>query len=97
MKTILLVCALVAFAAAVPAQLSVSNAMAARVDAQAWRVDRLTKQYQAISDAADAALNSAKEAGDAANHLLKYHLKGRSSPLLARSCPRCVSSVRQVV
>ena len=51
MKCLMVVCALVAYKTVVADQyLVVSDAMAARVDAQAWRVDRLTKQYQAISD-----------------------------------------------
>ena len=56
MKCLMVVCALVAYKTVVADQyLGVSDAMAARVEAQAWRVDRLTKQYQAISDQADAA------------------------------------------
>ena len=77
MKTVLLVSALVAYATAA-AIVSVDDAMAARVDAQAWQVDRLTKQYQSISDKADAALSSSREAGDVARHLSHLHLRGRT-------------------
>lgn len=90
MKTVLLVCALVAYAtaAAVP-PLSVGDAMAARVDAQAWRVDRLTKQFQSISDTADTSLSAAKASGDEARHLLKYHLKGYDEEWCPEKTSRC--------
>ena len=59
--------------------LSVTDAVAARVDAQAWRVDRLTKQFQAISDLADGARAAAKDGGDTARHLMNQYLKGKSA------------------
>ena len=77
MKTVLLVSALVAYATAA-AIISVDDAMAARVDSQAWQVDRLTKQYQSISDRADASISSSREAGDVARHLSNVHLRGRT-------------------
>ena len=78
MKTI--VCLSLVFAYATAAQhLVVSDAMAARVDAQAWRVDRLTKQFQAISDLADGARAAAKAGGDTARHLMNYYLDGTST------------------
>ena len=74
MNGVLLVCAFVAYTTAVAGQeLGVSDAMAARVDAQAWRADRLTKQYQAISDKADSVRAAAKAGGDLAKHLLSVH------------------------
>ena len=76
MKTI--VCLSVVFAYATAVQhLVVSDAMAARVDTQAWRVDRLTKQFQAISDLADGARAAAKAGGDMARHLMSNYLDGR--------------------
>ena len=51
---VVLVFTLVVYATAVAGQeVGVSDAVAARIDAQAWRVDRLTKQFQTISDLAD--------------------------------------------
>ena len=79
MKCIFVVCALVAYKTVVADQyLGVSDAMAARVDAQAWRVDRLTKQYQAISDQAHAARAAAKTGGDTARHLLHSYMNGKN-------------------
>ena len=73
-------CGLVACASAVGNPvLSVTEAMAARVDSQAWQVDRLTKQFQAISDKADASIAASKDAGDLARHLMNTHLKGIST------------------
>ena len=79
MKCFLLVCAFVAYATPVSAQyLGVSDAMAARVDAQAWRVDRLTKQFQAISDKADATRAAAKSGGDMARHFTIIYMSGEA-------------------
>ena len=61
---------LVAYATA-SQHIAVGDAMAARVDAQAWRADRLTEQFQAISDKADAVNAAAKAAGGTARHLMK--------------------------
>ena len=80
MNTVLFYCGLVACTSAVSAPvLSVTEAMAARVDSQAWQVDRLTKQFQAISDKADASIAASKDAGDLARHLMNTHLKGMST------------------
>ncbi len=68
---------LFAYATAVQ-HIAVSDAMAARVDAQAWRVDRLTKQFQVISDLADGARAAAKAGGDMAGHIMNHYLKGKS-------------------
>ena len=79
MKCVLLVCALVSQATVVADQvLGVSDAMAARVDAQAWRVDRLTKQFQAISDKADVVRAAAKAGGDMARHMMNTHMNGKT-------------------
>ena len=79
MKCFLLVCAFVAYTTPVSAQyLGVSDAMAARVDAQAWRVDRLTKQFQTISDLADAARAADKDGGDTARHFMNIHMSGEA-------------------
>ena len=78
MKTVLCLSVLFAYATAVQ-HLAVSDAIAARVDAQAWRVDRLTKQFQAISDLADGAKAAAKAAGDTARHLMSNYLDGTSA------------------
>ena len=79
MKCVLLVCAFVACTSAVAGQdLGVSDAMAARVDAQAWRVDRLTKQFQTISDLADDARAAAKAGGDTARHLMSTYMSGKA-------------------
>nr|BAU46567.1 L2 linker protein of V1 giant hemoglobin [Lamellibrachia satsuma] len=97
MKTVLLVCALVAYAAAAAIQpLSVSDSMAARVDAQAWRVDRLTKQFQEISDAADSSIAAAKSGGDIARHMLNNHLDDHWCPSKYQRCgnsPQCMSNM----
>ena len=77
MKTVLCLSVLFAYAAAVQ-HLAVSDAMAARVDAQAWRVDRLTKQFQTISDLADGARTAAKAGGEMARHLMNDYLDGTS-------------------
>ena len=78
MKCLMVVCALVAYKTVVADQyLGVSDAMASRVDAQAWRVDRLTKQYQAISDQADAARAAVKTGGDMARHLIHNLMSGK--------------------
>ena len=78
MKCLMVVCVLVAYKTVVAVQyLGVSDAMAARVDAQAWRVDRLTKQYQAISDKAGAARAAVKTGGDMARHLMHNHMSGK--------------------
>ena len=75
-----LVFALVVYSTAVAGQdLGVSDAMAARIDAQAWRVDRLTKQFQAISDRADEARTAAKIEGDRARHLTNHFTLGRTN------------------
>ena len=80
MKCTLFVCAFVAYTTVVAGQdLGVSDAMATRVDAQAWRVDRLTKQFQAISDLADGARTAAKTGGDMARHLMNTYLSGKAS------------------
>ena len=80
MNTVLFFCGLVACTSAVGnTVLSVTDAMAARVDSQAWQVDRLTKQFQAISDKADASIDASKDAGDIARHLMNTHLKGMST------------------
>ena len=77
MKFGVLVCVLVVYTTDVAGQdVDVSDAMAARVDAQAWRVDRLTKQFQAISDKAVAARAAAKAGGDTARHLMNTHMSG---------------------
>ena len=68
---------LFAYATAVQ-HIAVSDAMAARVDAQAWRVDRLTKQFQAISDLADRSRAAAKAGGDTARHIMHHYLDGTS-------------------
>ncbi len=79
MKCVLLVCALVSQATVVADQvLGVSDAMAVRVDAQAWRVDRLTKQFQAISDKADVVRAAAKAGGDMARHMMNTHMNGKT-------------------
>ena len=78
MKCFLLICAFVGYTTAVAGQdQGVSDAMAARVDAQAWRVDRLTKQFQAITDLADGARTAAKAGGDMARYIMRY-LGGKS-------------------
>ena len=78
MKCVLLVCVFVAYTSAVAGQyLGVSDDMAARVDAQAWRVDRLTKQFQTISDLADGARAAAKAGGEIARHLMT-HMNGKA-------------------
>ena len=76
MRSLLFVCAIFASTTATADQ--VSDAMAARVDAQAWRVDRLTKQFQAISDKADDARAASKAGGDMARHLLNAHMSGKT-------------------
>ena len=79
MVIVVLVFTLVVYMTAVAGQhLSVSDAVTARIDAQAWRVDRLTKQFQTIFDLADGARAAAKAGGDTARHLMKYYLKGKS-------------------
>ena len=79
MTNVLFCCALVAYTTVVAGQnLGVSDTMAARVDAQAWRVDRLTKQFQAISDKADDARAAAKAGGDIARHIWNTHMSGTS-------------------
>ena len=70
MEVILCISTLVAYATAAK-HLGVSDAMAARVDAQAWRADILTQQFQAIADKADAASAAAKVAGNTARYLRK--------------------------
>ena len=60
-------------------ELGVTDAVAARIDAQAWRVDRLTKQFQTISDLADGARAAAKDGGDTARHLLNQYMKGKQA------------------
>ena len=77
MKTTLCLSMLFACATAVQ-HLTVSDVMAARIDTQAWRVDRLTKQFQTISDLADGARAAAKAGGDTARHLMNYYLDGTS-------------------
>ena len=79
MKCVLLICAWVGYTTAVAGQdLDVSDSMAARVDAQAWRVDRLTKRFQAISDLADGARAAAKAGGDMARHLMNTYMSGEA-------------------
>ena len=79
MTCVLLVCALVSQATVVAGQdLGVSDAMAARVDAQAGRLDRLTKQFQAISDKADVVWAAAEAGGDMARHLMNTYMSGKS-------------------
>ena len=64
--------------AVVDQYLVVSDAMAARVNSQAWRVDRLTAQFQAISDMADGARADAKIGGDMARHLSNHFMLGKT-------------------
>ena len=79
MVIVVLVFTLVVYTTAVAGQyLSVTDAVAARIDAQAWRVDRLTKQFQVISDLADGARAAAKAGGDMAGHIMNHYLKGKS-------------------
>ena len=79
MDAVLFFCGLVASTSAVGNPvLSVTESMAARVDSQSWQVDRLTKQFQAISDKVDASIAAAKDAGDLARHLMNTHMKGMS-------------------
>ena len=73
MKSILYLSTLFAYSAAVQ-HIAVSDATAARIDAQAWRVDRFTEQFQTISDLADGARAAAKDGGDMARHLVNYYL-----------------------
>ena len=78
---VIIFCSLVACTAAagdVP-PISVTQALATRVDSQAWQVDRLTKQFQAISDKADASIAALKAGGDLARHLTNTQLKGMST------------------
>ena len=77
MAIIVLVLTFVVYTTVVAGQhLGVTDAVAARIDAQAWRVDRLTKQFQTISDLADGARAAAKDGGDTARHLMNQYLKG---------------------
>ena len=79
MTIVVLVFTLAVYTTAVAGQhLSVTDAMAARIDAQAWRVDQLTKQFQTINDLADGARAAAKDGGDTARHLMNQYLKGKS-------------------
>ena len=78
MTIVALVFTLVVYSTVVAGQdLGVSDAMAARVETQAWRVDRLTKQFQAISDRADEARTAAKSAGDLSRHLSSHFMLGK--------------------
>ena len=78
MTCLIVICALVVCTTVAADQhLAVSDAMAARVDAQAWRVDRLTEGFQAISDKVDAARAAAKAGGDMARHLMRNHMSGK--------------------
>ena len=71
MTCIIVICALViCTTVAADQHLAVSDAMAARVDAQAWRVDRLTEQFQAITDKVVGGRAAAKAGGDMARHLM---------------------------
>ena len=80
MMIVILVFTLVVYTTVVAGQeLGVTDAVAARIDAQAWRVDRLTKQFQTISDLADGARAAAKDGGDTARHLLNQYLKGKQA------------------
>ena len=95
MVIVVLVFTLVVYMTAVAGQhLSVSDAVTARIDAQACRVDRLTKQFQAISDLADGARAAAKAGGDTARYLMNHYLKGKkvNHPTLLSSQP--TSSLR---
>ena len=83
MKCCMLVWVLVGYTTALAVQdLGVSDDMAAHVDVQAWRVDRLTKQFQTISDKADGARTAAKIGGDTARHLMNTHMSGKTSVTL---------------
>ena len=78
MAIVVLVFTLVVYTTAVAGEhLSVHDAVAARIDAQAWRVDRLTKQFQAISDLVDGARAAAKAGGETARHIMNFYLKGK--------------------
>ena len=80
MAIVVLVFTLVVYSTAAAGEhLSVPDVVAARIDAQTWRVDRLTKQFQAISDLADGARAAAKAGGDTARHLMNIYLKGKSA------------------
>ena len=89
MEVILCISMLMAYATAAK-HLGVSDAMAARVDAQAWRADRLTEQLQAIADQANAASAAAKEAGDTARYLRKI-ADGTSIRLVVTSRRKCIA------
>ena len=84
MRFLLYVCAVVASTTALADQ--VSDVMAARVDAQARRVDRLTMRVQSIYDRAYAARAASKAGGDIARHLLNTHLSGKTSIYVMLSC-----------
>ena len=78
MAIIILAFTLAVYTTAVAGQhLSVTDAVAARIDAQALRVDRLTKQFQTISDLADGARAAAKAGGETARHIMNFYLKGK--------------------
>ena len=80
MNTVMFFCSVVAFISAVGNPvLTVTESMAARVDSQARRVDRITKQFQAIFDKADASIAASKAGGDIARHLMNTHMKGMST------------------
>ena len=81
MNAVVIFCALVVCTAAVDVDppISVTQALATRVDSQAWQVDRLTKQFQAISDKANASIATSKAGGDLARHLTNTQLKGMST------------------
>ena len=79
---LVLVFTLVVYTTAVAGQyLGDTDVVAARIDGQAGRVDRLTKQFQTISDLADGARAAAKAGGDTARHIMKFYLKGKSATL----------------
>ena len=94
MVIVVLVFTLAVYSTAVAGQhLSVTDAVAARVDAQAWRIDRLTKQFQTISDTADGARAAAKAGGDTARHLKNFYLKGKSDDTDMKSTYKCGLSI----
>ena len=78
MKYLMVVCALIAYTTVAADQYSgVSYAMAARVEAQAWRVDQLTERFQAITVKVDGARTAAKAGGDMARHIMHNHMSGK--------------------
>ena len=81
MECLFVVFALVAYTTVVADHYlpGINDAMAVRVDAQAWRVDRLTERFQAITHKVDAARAAAKTGGDMARHLIHNHMSGKNT------------------